>query len=416
MEGYEWEFLRRSLVNIEALLLSIFVVIFGAMLVFALNAHADPINITQYESNMRTYGQKNCDYLKSGAGTSNERLNAAYYDGERIFFQIKDYTGQSSWDSCAQAAEKAYRDSYVIPNGGVTNGYTNFSRGLLMDWQRNTDAVSRSALNSLALRSVYCKGLPDGAPTQDAKDNLPKWNLSRENSYCLQDSIDYYLAGFGAHPRTSFYLNNALGHVDQWFVSKTASYVKPFMAALTAEALIYYYEKIEADSRIPAMVKTIADGLNGYWVVSSASWLYISKAVAGEDPSIPAPDLNLLIAPLYAWVYKNTGQTSYAQRFDEAFNSGVAKAYLDQGKQFNQNYRWSIQGLAWRTGSGAVTPTATPLPTSTATPTNTPTATPTNTPTVSPTATQVPTKTPTPVPTPTAMSTPFYCPSGCEVR
>ena len=35
------------------------------------------------------------------------------------------------------------------------------------------------------------------------------------------------------------------------------------------------------------------------------------------------PGLNLLIAPLYAWVYTMTGETKYRDRGDEIFRQGV---------------------------------------------------------------------------------------------
>ena len=61
-----------------------------------------------------------------------------------------------------------------------------------------------------------------------------------------------------------------------------------------------------------------------------------------------APDLNLLIAPVYAWLYHQTGNTVYRDRADQIFAGGVAGAFLSQGKQFDQNYRLSFEYLRWR--------------------------------------------------------------------
>jgi hypothetical protein len=50
-------------------------------------------------------------------------------------------------------------------------------------------------------------------------------------------------------------------------------------------------------------------------------------------------DLNLLIAPMYAWLYKQTGNALYRERGDSIFKFGARQAWLGSGKQFNQNYR-----------------------------------------------------------------------------
>jgi hypothetical protein len=61
-----------------------------------------------------------------------------------------------------------------------------------------------------------------------------------------------------------------------------------------------------------------------------------------------APDLNLLIAPAYAWLYSRTGDTTYRDRGDQIFAGGVKGAWLDGSKVFNQNYMWSFDYVKWR--------------------------------------------------------------------
>ncbi len=62
----------------------------------------------------------------------------------------------------------------------------------------------------------------------------------------------------------------------------------------------------------------------------------------------PAWELNMLIAPVYAWLYHQTGDATYRTRGDDVFRGGVVGAWLDGAKQFNQNYRWSFAYVAWR--------------------------------------------------------------------
>src|SRR5205085_8568150 len=81
-----------------------------------------------------------------------------------------------------------------------------------------------------------------------------------------------------------------------------------------------------------------------------------------SDPSLPfpaqagAPDLNLVIAPAFAWVYQRTGDVTYRDRGDAVFAGGVLNAYLGRGKQFDQNYSWSFDYVKWRAAAVAPPP------------------------------------------------------------
>ena len=57
-----------------------------------------------WQTQMIAYGQPDCDYLAQ-AHTPDDALNHVYYDAERVFYQIADYTGNATWTTCAQRAE-----------------------------------------------------------------------------------------------------------------------------------------------------------------------------------------------------------------------------------------------------------------------------------------------------------------------
>ena len=115
------------------------------------------------------------------------------------------------------------------------------------------------------------------------------------------------------------------------------------MVGLMAEALIQYYEETK-DPRVPPAIKAAADGLWARaWIPDGNGFYYEST-----NPTKAAPDLNLLIAPAYAWLYRLTGDPVYQQRGDLIFQGGVEGAWLEQGKQFSQNYRWSFDYVKWR--------------------------------------------------------------------
>jgi hypothetical protein len=62
----------------------------------------------------------------------------------------------------------------------------------------------------------------------------------------------------------------------------------------------------------------------------------------------PSPSLNLMIAPIYAWLYHQTGEARFLERGDQVFSGGVRRAWLGGGKQFNQSYRWSFDYVHYR--------------------------------------------------------------------
>jgi hypothetical protein len=337
--------------------------------------------ISQWESQMLIKGQKNCDYFNS-THTQDELLNAGYYDGVRVFQAIAEYTKDSKWLQCADHAKQVYRDAYVLANNGAVPGYWNFSDGLLADFQRTGDTKSKDAISLLSTNAAFSADTTPAAWTAGAE-------TQREVALAITTYLNAETAGLGSRDRLKLLADQALGHLDQLYINKSYRctsvqfcpleavgkyHIKPFMSGLEMRALIRYYDKSK-DPRVLPAVKASVDWLwSNAWVAADSSFWYENWA---DDPTKPftvqpgAPDLNLLIAPAFAWVYSMTGETKYRDAGDQVFNGGVAKAFLDNGKQFNQNYLWSFDYVKWR--SGAVSsPSPVPSPSPTPTPVPTP--------------------------------------------
>src|SRR5712692_550423 len=309
--------------------------------------------LAQWEANMRTYGSMHCTPVG---------LDQVYYDAIRVYYQIADYTRDSSWVTCSQLARTVYRDQYVLPNNGVVPGYWNFTHGLTMDYLRSGDAQSKNAVILLSQNAGYAS---DATPL----DSTVSADLSREVAYAVISYINTEKVGAYPRARLPLLMTQALGHIDQWFISKTYRcgqsgqitcdpgtggqyYIQPFMVGLTSAALIMYYDKT-GDPRVLPAVRTAMDWLwANAWVAADESFWYANWV---PNPSIPfpaqpgAPDLNLLIAPAYAWLFHQTGDSRYRDEGDAVFAGGVKFAYLGAGKQFDQNYWWSFDYVKWRT-------------------------------------------------------------------
>ncbi len=286
--------------------------------------------LAQWNSNMTTYGRKHC--------TPTEMVwwdgDVWFYDGTRVYYQIADHTGDPSWNTCAQMVANFYQQRVL--NVGIPAGYYIFSQGLAMNYQRTSDPVSLQVVHELG-QEFY-------AQWPDVK-YIVSWTLSREVSYGIESYLVDQSLGGPPNPHFQDNIEILLGDFDQWFVSKNSDYTQPFMVALAAEALIQYYD-VSHDPRVPPVLQMAADQLwTQSWDSTSKSFRYYN----GDGTSSPSLDLNLLIAPLYGWVYQQTGFQGYRDMGDQIFNSGVAGAWLDGGKQFSQSYRWSAKYVEWRT-------------------------------------------------------------------
>ena len=293
--------------------------------------------LSGWEKHMVFFGKIHCQTLANRKLPAVERWDTTYYDAEWVYYQIADYTKDPSWAKCAQHAEAVYRDEFVFPENGKVPGYWIFTHGLYEDFIRTGDARSKEAVILVSQNGAF------------ATDETPlEWTasqeLSREVAYVMMSYINAERLGSPRRQRLAQMLDQALGHIDQWFVKKTSRNWAPFMFGLTAEALIEYYEQIEKDPRIMPAIKL---GLDALWqqalIPRKGTFFY-----RADKPTEGAPDLNLLIAPAYAWMYKQTGDATYRDRGDQLFKVGVREAYLDGAKQFNQSYRWSFDYLKWR--------------------------------------------------------------------
>ncbi len=326
--------------------------------------YSKPIEgLQQWKDNMMFYGKRLVD--RGYIGCCEDYSAAWYYDGGRVFLQAYDYTGYQPFLDFAYRIHRAYRDHML--SGGSNKLYAIFPQGLVSFYERFGEGRAREALR--VMQGDY----PGYGPQYHWGAG---WRNSRPEAYGLSLHLAKERVGFprlqgpsnqGYEPGETFFdqcLANVMGQMEQWFVSETARYVYPFMVGLNAEALIEYYE-ITQDPEVPYLLKLAADKmyLNPLtWHEGSESMMIVEEK-NGQVTRGPAPDLNLMIAPLYAWVCQHTGESKYCDIGDRIFASGVRQAYLDDGKHFSQNYRWSFKYLEWRMSAkvdGQATPTPAP--------------------------------------------------------
>jgi hypothetical protein len=124
------------------------------------------------------------------------------------------------------------------------------------------------------------------------------------------------------------------------------------MVGLTAEALIMWDEAHPDPRVLPAIEAAMSWLWDRAWVAADQAFWYDHWVADPQQPfpaKAGAPDLNQLIAPAFAWLYRRSCDPVHLERADQIFAGGVKGAYLMQGKQFNQNYCWSFAYVDWRT-------------------------------------------------------------------
>jgi hypothetical protein len=295
--------------------------------------------LKRWEQNMEKYGEMFKD--QRALGIMPEQY-VYYYDGEWVYFQIADYTGNPKYLEYGKNCRETYR-GHVLELNGKLPGHRVHPHGLYEDYKRNKDEKSKEALLLLAKNSHFAPGRPGngGAPDSGA---------CRENAYILMTMLLAEDLG-EKMPQIENGVKADLTCLDQFAVSKTAPVIQPFMTGLLAEALIQYAEMRKDSARIVPPLTVFADWLwEQCWVPKDSAFCYLREKP--NDPSTVqkdgCPDLNLLIAPMYAWLYKKTGEARFRDRGDQAFAGGVKGAWLEKGKAFSQNYRSSFSYVKWR--------------------------------------------------------------------
>ena len=276
--------------------------------------------------------------------------DAWYYDGGRVYLQIADYRPKDyeRWARCAALILEPYRDYFDA--GKSLGGWRLFPYGLAMNYWRTGDEGSKQAVTAMATRSPY---VPTGGE--------PDYRLTRETAYVIDVWVAAEELGAPRNPLLLRSIDFALGHLDQF---EAGDEVHTFMAGLCLEALINYYEMTvtqgKPDHRIPAAVKTALDFMWDGGPVDKRNYglIYDHFSV----PANSSTELNLLVAPAYAWYWSKTGDNTYLERGDLLFEHALDSPIDYSGKIFSQNYKWSFDYVRWRSGiaSSTTSPEANP--------------------------------------------------------
>ena len=298
--------------------------------------------------------------VRPGCDVLNEGL-AWYYDGDRVFRQIAHYTKNNSSLAAATKCRKYYRSYLHCPTVGYyVDGWRNFTKGFYYDWIDNRDATSKADAILIAKRGKFSQS--------QHQSDLPHWlktassvDLSREIAYAIEawnvakDLGDAEFAGRDPYLDLAYYQletwkSYLQGYPGSKYPGDQGARYQPFMFALTCEALIDVYNNPNtAKADREKILRGLADvaRLTYDKLYNKEHHSFVSNT---GNPTTYWPALNLLIVPVYGWLWHETGERYYLESGDRIFSDGVVFGWPEVwgGKQFSQNYRWSFDYVNWR--------------------------------------------------------------------
>ena len=310
---------------------------------------------------------------------ANDAVGTAYYDRLYVFEKLAEIDPDGPWHTYAKEHLPIWI-AFIEGSGGTLPGRWSFGTGLALYYKRTGDEQALEALKKLVANAHY---------TRDNFPDTSTWAMSvspirsREVAYSLrtQIALDEIQAEKNKYhrrsPRIDTLADFALGHLDQWFNEKSTwqvphedgqnlgspvRYVRPFMVALTVEALLDYADAYKGndDPSVQARIKKIypacRDALlsiwKSSWNESAQAFTYTDRALQPDNHDYdslaqePQPDLNMLLAPLYWRVAQLPGtpaavKSDFAEKADHIVNGtiqGVSEWSWGQTKQYNQQF------------------------------------------------------------------------------
>ncbi len=278
--------------------------------------------------------------------------DAWFYDGGRSFENIDTYTAAAGkpnhdyWQHCAVNLLNPYANWQVANNGNMA-GYSTFTYGMAMNYQRTHDEVMRKGISMLATVG----------PQRVAVGGVDPWTI-REMSYRCNAWMSDEMLGAPRWPLLQRNIDKIVGAMNMTNrgVAGIGGAVHPFMIGLAMETLIHWYELNMAEGHPDySVVPAIKEGLDGLWKYNWMPKQHMfdyNRFRVPSNPNVGYTALNNLVSVAYAWYWLQIGDDEERERGDDVF----AHAFDDpggfswSGKQFSQEYEFSFDFVRFRKG------------------------------------------------------------------
>jgi len=272
-----------------------------------------------------------------------------YYDRMMSHYEYWWRTGNEEMAVRGDSYLETIRDWYWVPNGYIQPRRI-FPEGLLVHYYRTGDPVSITTYNKLttALTNVWWRQLTS-----------TQWLDGRVQGRTILGEIyrDPDKGRAGVDSLLAWYDRQPLGP-GKWSMTSYCggqAHFQAFHAVLYAMERYNDYVSTDRYDQIFPVIKATADTL---WTMRNADTLfpYVSWTLntEGSCGGEIANDLNGLLMPAFAWLYRETKDPVYRDRALAILNAMLDHTYWigSGGKQWNQSYWQSQRALYWLKDDG----------------------------------------------------------------
>jgi hypothetical protein len=239
-------------------------------------------------------------------------------------------------------------------------GWRNFTRGLLEAYRRTGNVQYRTDLEGYRDNASYsASSTPAGpSPAEDYYEPTAPYlnDVPRELSYSITADIMAARAG-GISPRTAFYATRLERLWTYWteyfddpmiWVDEDIAVprqMSPFMIAATMGRASIEDWEISKDARTIPMLEKVCNYMWQAYDTDNMAIPYSFNPASEHYSVVGSPDVNNMIAPLYAWVAWQTGSQTQMDRADMLFGGAALNASWVIGKPFHELHTWTHDGF-----------------------------------------------------------------------
>ncbi|MBK8646300.1 MAG: Ig-like domain-containing protein [Gemmatimonadetes bacterium] len=302
----------------------------------------------KYENDFVTYADKH--WALTGASWAGN-----YYDRAQIYYAFWVRTGNPEYWRRGTLIAVDYRTTYLEANNYGSSHHWSQLEGLAEHYWLTGDAASQKAVGRVAdgLAIYYRKGVLGDTNHIDMESRIQARSLQ---AMLLAWEVQapgggYYTpATWATHlPLMLTQILKAQKPTGAFLWNGYCGTSINYMNGLLNDVMIRYYQRFQADARIPTSIKANADWLWANQWRPDQSFNYQSAFCARNNSGPGASaDLNGLYVTTYSWLYKQTGILAYLHAADAIFANGVKSSYLTGDKQLNQQYTASYKHLFYR--------------------------------------------------------------------
>ncbi len=284
-----------------------------------------------------------------------------YYDRGLAYFAFFARTGNPVYFARGAELARRYRVEYVEANGYNINEVSSSLDGLMVHYLFTGDEASRTAILNVASYFEMFRGT-----STIMTDVNHSWMDNRAQARVLSSKVLSWMLGATSLPnnggRTAAYANLRAEMIQDvsdiiksqypdgaWRWKSQCYGSKNFMSGLLDGVLGLYYEEVSAD---PAVLNAVAKSFTfmqtTQWMPAGKAFKYLELTCSGQGGPTAAGDLNGLFLDGLGFLYRRSNDPKWRALGEAVFEGGVSGGYLNDDKQFNQQYQMSYRWLGDR--------------------------------------------------------------------